>query len=46
VTLPIEIGEVLDDVVWVPMNSPGCRIYSQLGAMPGDRVTLSAGGAA
>jgi NADH-quinone oxidoreductase subunit G len=46
VTLPIEIGEVLDDVVWVPMNSPGCRIYSQLGAKPGDRVTLSAGGAA
>jgi NADH-quinone oxidoreductase subunit G len=46
VTLPVTIGEVLDDVVWLPTNSPGCHIYADLGAVPGDQVRLSEGGAA
>lgn len=46
VTLPLEAAAVLDDVVWLPMNSPGCHIYADLGAVPGSAVRLSAGGAA
>jgi NADH-quinone oxidoreductase subunit G len=46
VTLPVSIGDVLDDVVWVPMNSPGCHIHSVLGVVPGASVQISAGGAA
>jgi NADH-quinone oxidoreductase subunit G len=46
VTLPVTIGEILDDVVWLPTNSPGCHIYADLGAAPGDQVRLSEGGAA
>jgi NADH-quinone oxidoreductase subunit G len=46
VTLPVVAAEVLDDVVWLPTHSPGCHIYSDLGAVPGDRVRLTAGGAA
>jgi NADH-quinone oxidoreductase subunit G len=37
---------VVDGVVWLPMNSPGCHIHSELGAVPGTAVTMSAGGAA
>jgi len=39
-------GDVLDDVVWLPMNSPGCHIHSELGAVPGSTVRLTSGGAA
>jgi NADH-quinone oxidoreductase subunit G len=46
VTLPLVVGDVVDDVVWVPMNSPGCHIHADLGAVPGTPVQLSAGGAA
>jgi NADH-quinone oxidoreductase subunit G len=46
VTLPLTVGDVLDDVVWLPTNSPGCHIYSDLGAVPGDQVHISGGGAA
>jgi len=46
VTLPVVAGDVLDDVVWVPMNSPGCHVHSDLGSVPGTAVRLSAGGAA
>jgi NADH-quinone oxidoreductase subunit G len=45
VTLPVMVGEVLDGVVWVPTNSPGCHIYADLGAVAGDQVSISAGGA-
>ncbi len=46
VTLPVVTGDVVDGVVWVPMNSPGCHIHTDLGAVPGTAVELSAGGAA
>jgi NADH-quinone oxidoreductase subunit G len=45
-TLPVAVGDVLDDVVWVPMNSPGCHIHADLGVVPGASVQISAGGAA
>jgi NADH-quinone oxidoreductase subunit G len=45
VTLPVEPGEVIDGVVWLPMNSPGCHIHADLGVVPGSAVRLSAGGA-
>jgi NADH-quinone oxidoreductase subunit G len=46
VTVPLQAAAVLDDVVWLPMNSPGCHIHADLGAVPGSAVRLSAGGAA
>ena len=46
VTLPVEIADMPDHVVWVPMNSPGCHIYADLGAVPGDQVRVTVGGAA
>ena len=46
VTLPLVAGDVVDGVVWLPMNSPGCHIHSDLGAVPGSAVRISAGGAA
>lgn len=45
-TLPVVIDDVIDGVVWLPLNSPGCHVYSDLGAVPGDQVRLSSGGAA
>jgi NADH-quinone oxidoreductase subunit G len=46
VTLPVMVGDILENVVWVPMNSPGCHIHADLGAVPGASVQLTAGGAA
>ena len=46
VTVPVSVGDVVDGVVWLPMNSPGCRIHVDLGATPGTPVQLTAGGAA
>ncbi len=46
VTLPVEIGDVIDDVVFLPMHSTGCSIYRDLGARIGSAVDVSAGGAA
>ena len=34
VTLPVQVGDILDDVVWLPMNSPGCHIHADLGVVP------------
>jgi len=46
VTLPVEIGDVMDDVVFLPMHSTDCSIYRDLGARIGSAVDVSAGGAA
>ena len=46
VTLPVQGADVVDGVVWVPTNSPGCHIHADLGAVPGTAVQLTAGGAA
>ncbi len=46
VTVPVQIDEVLDGVVWLPMRSPGCHVNADLGAAAGDVVQLAPGGAA
>ena len=46
VTLPVQVGEVMDGVVSVPMNSPGCALNRDLGVGHGSTVELRAGGAA
>lgn len=46
VTLPVQVADMSDDAVWVPMNSPGCHIHTDLGVTPGASVRLTAGGAA
>ena len=46
VQLPAVAGEVLDNVVFLPMNAPGCSIYTDLGARIGATVDVTAGGAA
>jgi NADH-quinone oxidoreductase subunit G len=43
VTLPLAITDMGDRVVWLPLNSPGSRVYEQLAAVPGDVVTIGAG---
>ena len=42
-TLPVEVTDMPDRVVWVPTNSPGSQVYRQLGVESGAVVTLSAG---
>ena len=46
VTLPLVIGDVIDNVVFVPMNSTDCSIYRDLGARIGSAVVVTAGGVA
>ncbi|WP_165986772.1 NADH-quinone oxidoreductase subunit G [Streptomyces sp. YIM 98790] len=41
-TLPLEITEMPDGVVWLPLNSTGGGVHHDLGAVPGQRVTLAA----
>ena len=40
IVLPVQVAEVIDKVVVLPMNSPGCSIYRDLGARVGDAVGL------
>ncbi|WP_268932352.1 NADH-quinone oxidoreductase subunit G [Mycolicibacterium hodleri] len=44
VTLPLEITEMPDGVVWLPLNSTGSRVPTALGVAPGAVVALSIGG--
>jgi NADH-quinone oxidoreductase subunit G len=44
VTLPLEITEMPDGVVWLPTNSPGSNVRRSLGATSGTIVRLTAGG--
>ena len=49
VELPLEIAEAADGVIAVPMHSPGCSIYRDLGVRIGESVRVAAvttGGAA
>jgi len=41
VTLPAQITELPDQVVWVPMRSPGCAVRTDLGTAPGGVVTVA-----
>jgi NADH-quinone oxidoreductase subunit G len=43
ITLPVRITPMPDQVVWLPMRSPGSEVRSELGTGPGGVVRLSAG---
>jgi len=45
-TLPAEITQMPDGVVWLPTNSPGATVRRTLGVTSGAIVTISAGAAA
>ncbi|WP_032403241.1 NADH-quinone oxidoreductase subunit G [Rhodococcoides fascians] len=40
ITLPLKVTDLPDNVVWVPMNSPGSSVYRSLGAESGAVVRL------
>ena len=44
VTLPLEIVDMADGVVWLPVNSPGSVVHRDLGVGPGAVVRIEAGG--
>ena len=46
ITLPVQLTEMPDRVVWLPMRSAGSEVRADLGSAPGSVVTLSAGGMA
>jgi NADH-quinone oxidoreductase subunit G len=46
VTLPVQVTAMPDQVVWLPMRSPGSDVRNHLGTGPGGVVRLSAGGVA
>src|SRR5687767_1447369 len=46
VSLPVLVTEMPDQVVWLPMRSPGSELRTRLGTPPGGVVRLVAGGAA
>ncbi len=41
ITLPVEVTEMADRVVWVPTNSPGSQVYRMLGVTAGSVVTIA-----
>ncbi|EIE97325.1 NADH-quinone oxidoreductase subunit G [Saccharomonospora glauca] len=44
VTLPVEIADLPDDVVWLPGNSPNSKLRATLGVGHGAVVSIAAGG--
>ncbi|MFE0700041.1 NADH-quinone oxidoreductase subunit G [Streptomyces sp. NPDC058872] len=40
VTLPLQVTEMPDRVVWLPLNSTGRGVFSDTGAHPGDPVRI------
>ncbi|MFI9744606.1 NADH-quinone oxidoreductase subunit G [Streptomyces sp. NPDC052494] len=42
VTFPLQVTEMPDRVVWLPLNSTGAGVYSDTGAHPGDLVRIGA----
>jgi len=40
ISLPAQITEMPDQVVWVPMRSPGSALRTDLGTAPGGVVTV------
>ena len=45
IVAPAVIADLPERVVWLPTNARDSRVRSQLGALAGDVVTISAGGA-
>jgi len=43
ITLPVQVTEMPDRVVWVPMRSPGSHVRTDLGVGPGGVVHLTRG---
>ena len=44
VTVPLEVTAMPDGVVWLPLNSPGSAVHSQLGVTTGAVVHITTGG--
>ena len=45
ISVDLEIDDsMIDDVVWLPMNSEGSRVYRDLGVGYGDVVRVMSGG--
>ena len=44
IILPLEVTDMPDRVVWVPLNSIGSQSNTALGVAPGATVAISAGG--
>ncbi|MFZ0907324.1 MAG: molybdopterin dinucleotide binding domain-containing protein, partial [Mycobacterium sp.] len=42
ITLPLTITEMPDDVVWLPLNSPGSAVHRSLGVTAGAVVRIRA----
>jgi NADH-quinone oxidoreductase subunit G len=40
ITLPVEVTDILDTVVWLPMNSSGSSVYRDIGVSPGGTVAI------
>ncbi|MFD2418450.1 NADH-quinone oxidoreductase subunit G [Amycolatopsis pigmentata] len=45
ITLPVEVADLPDNVVWLPANSPGSRVRETLGTGHGGVVSIKGGGA-
>jgi NADH-quinone oxidoreductase subunit G len=39
-TVPVEIADMPDRVIWLPANSAGCAVRLELGAGHGSLVTV------
>ncbi len=44
ITLPLAVTAMPDQVVWLPLNSPGCAVHRSLGVTAGSVVRIEAGG--
>jgi NADH-quinone oxidoreductase subunit G len=42
--LPLAITDMDHRVVWLPLNSPGCAVHTQLGVGPGAVVSIGRAG--
>jgi NADH-quinone oxidoreductase subunit G len=45
IELPVTVTEMPDDVIWLPTNSDGSSLRSELGVGQGDVVNISGGAA-
>ena len=43
VTLPVEITDMVDGVVWLPLNSAGSAVHATLGVTVGQPVAIARG---
>ena len=43
VTLPLEVTDMIDGVVWLPMNSAGSAVHATLGVTAGQPVSIARG---